>query len=93
MEYYEVGSDYVSRALRYELTGKTINIVFDSGYVAELKLVYPTDNIIWDLGLTSQIEEIPDKQAFFYEVGFVETELPENAMYLVPTIKISEGEQ
>ena len=88
LEYFEVGSDYVSRSLKYELNGNTVSIGDDSGYYTELKLVYPTDNIAWDQGVGHDFTELPNSQGFLYEVGFVETDLPENAMYLIPTAPV-----
>ena len=93
LEYFEVGSDYVSRSLKYKLNGNTVSIGDESGYYTELKLVYPTDRIAWDQGVGHNFTELPDSQGFLYEVGFIETDSPENAMYLIPTLKISAGDQ
>ena len=93
LEYFEVGSDYVSRSLKYKLNGNTVSIGDESGYYTELKLVYPTDRIAWDQGVGHNFTELPDSQGFLYEVGFIETDSPGNAMYLIPTLKISAGDQ
>lgn len=89
LEYFEVGSDYVSRLLKYKLNGNTVSIGDDSGYYTELKLVYPTDSVAWDQGVGHDFTELPDSQGFLYEVGFVETDLPENALYFIPTIPVT----
>ena len=89
LEYFEVGSDYVSRSLKYKLNGNTVSIGDDSGYYTELKLVYPTDSITWNQS-GHNFTELPDTQGFLYEVGFVETDLPENAMYLIPTLPVAD---
>ena len=79
----------MSRSLKYKLNGNTVSIGDDSGNYTELKLVYPTDSITWNQS-GHNFTELPDTQGFLYEVGFVETDLPENAMYLIPTLPVAD---
>ena len=79
-----------SRTFKYELDGTSLHMTFDTGWTVDLELVYPTDDINWDIGLTLNIEKIPDNQAFFYETDWVDGEhIYGNAMYILPTSRIS----
>lgn len=76
-----------SRTLHYEWDGETL--VFNG---IDLKIVTKQSPIKWDIGLTNQISRIPDGEMFFYEVGYVPSDEPTNAMYLVKS-DIKEGSQ
>ena len=73
------------RTLKYSIDNDTLIIDFgDDNYswVVKLKYITKSENLDWDKGLTFY-DIVDEKEYFFYEVSFVLSESPENAMYLL----------
>lgn len=79
----EIDTNHVEGTFSYYINDTTLTLKYPSGDYVELQLVLPTQDINWDRGLALQLANIPDRQAFFYEVNYIMNEW-ENAMYIVP---------
>lgn len=81
----EKSSWYCSRTLKYLIDNDTLIIDFgddDYSCIVKLKYITKSENLNWDSGLTFY-DTINDNEYFFYETSFLQSDFPENAMYLL----------
>lgn len=83
--FYDDGSAVENtRVFNYTLEGDTLTFYWENGYVSTMKYVTKGDDYNWqeDGSFYRIYETMPEGEKFFYETDYVNTDAPDNAMWI-----------